>query len=56
MRILGAKPGHHHTRLVSLAIAIRIPQMKQFGTLGNINTAVPRLDAGRDQKVLGKDS
>ena len=55
VRVLGAEAGHHHAGLVGLAIAIRIPQMKQLGTLSNINTAVARLDAGRDEQIVGKD-
>ena len=55
VRVLGAETGHHHAGLVGLAIAVGIPQMKQLGTLGNINPAVARLDAGRDQQVIGKD-
>ena len=55
VRVLGAETGHHHAGLVGLAIAVRIPQMKQLGALCNINPAVARLDAGRDQQVVGKD-
>ena len=53
--ILGAEAREHDAGLVGLAVAVGVLEVEQLGAVGDVRTAVARLDAGGDQQAAGED-
>ena len=56
MGILRAESRQHHPFFISAKITIAIAEMSQFGTIGDIDTAIPRYHARGNEQPLGKDA
>ena len=53
--IFRSKTTQHDPRFISLVITVGILEMNDFGAVGDIGSAIPRFNAGRDQEPIGKD-
>ena len=55
VRVLGAEAREDDPAGVGLAVAVGVLEVEQFGAVGDVDAAVARLDAGRDQQAVGED-
>ena len=54
VRIFSPKTTQHDPRLVCLVVAVRVLEMDNFRTVGNVGAAIPRFNTGRDQQAISK--